>query len=946
MDGQIRLRGPAIAVAIVLLIAGLPPGWSAAIAKAEPLLWTADGVSLGGSGAWTTTGLRWTATTDPVTPVAWADAADAVFVGNGGTVTLEDPITAGQVVFDADLYTLDATGGGSLSVSEVSVTDLAYTTTLQAALGGTNGFRKSGSGLLILGDAGSDYSGATSVLAGRVQSGRDHVLPDATLLFVDRFAEYDFSGTAETIAGISGEGTIALGSSLTVEVPDADEVRFDGELVGDGDFIIDSLGQGTVRFDTSANTKAAKLEKAYSGRTLLNNGTLIVDTTATPTLTSGVEIAAGGRLMLATDDGQYTFGTDTSTVITLAGGTLSQEADTVVLLANAVEVTADSTVAITNTTSPDPVMASAEGIMLTGPLRGSLGTTLTLTSTASTPGADTARVVFAGLAGNTYAGTVRPQLNTVARIDGVYSSMHVQLDGGTVDGSGLLKSIAGSGTVAPVGVTSGDGILTAESVTVAADTAFEFGFSQVNGQPDWFYPTASLNDGLRLTGNNPLPVALGVGNRVQLFLQVAEIVEDDAFFGGFLTRQDATSLITHASFETYVLGDGKGIDAVHNGIGFYTLDNFNAVKGIDVEATVSMKQVSASFNGLSKEPAFLMQAIYAVPTGPVVVDVASGTTTQSAAGHSLFSGTRGLTKTGGGELVLDRANTHTGTTTVSAGTLAVTESNALASSPTVVSGGRLEVTVDATIPSLAVERGSAALTAATRRVLGLETLAIEENAGGGLLDLGRGRVDIASGGISPADLRAAIIAGRNDGSWDGFTGITSSTAAADSQFGVGYVIDATSGAASVAWAALGDSNLDGLVNFDDIIALFPNYNANGSFSWQEGDFTYDGLVNFDDIIALFPNYNAPDYLAGGFGLAGGVGASGFAGGFGAGDDELLSLFIDDGGNGVGTLVSVPEPSGWRLLLAGLTGVVASGVCSGRWLRCQSRKEHRQATGVV
>ena len=99
-----------------------------------------------------------------------------------------------------------------------------------------------------------------------------------------------------------------------------------------------------------------------------------------------------------------------------------------------------------------------------------------------------------------------------------------------------------------------------------------------------------------------------------------------------------------------------------------------------------------------------MQAEYAVPTGPVVVDVASGTKTQAAAGHPLFSGTRGLTKTGDGGLVLDAANTHTGTTTVSAGTLSVASGAGLATSAAVVAGGRLEVAVDASIPSLRRDR--------------------------------------------------------------------------------------------------------------------------------------------------------------------------------------------------------------------------------------------------
>lgn len=889
--------------------------WAAATSgMAATLYWTADGSTLGGNGTWNTAAATWSATMNPVVPEVWAHGSDAIFAGAGGSViTIAEPISAATLTFDTTTATLNATATGSLATALATVTDMGFTATINASLTGSNGFAKAGDGLLILGGSGNDYTGTTHLLVGDMQSGASDVIPDASRLSVVRFTSYDFAGSIDTIAGLSGEGSVAIGPSLTLSLVGSGDVRFDGALSGSGDVIIDSAGSGAQHFSTTANTEADKLEKDYTGRTLIRRGTLMVDTTATPTATSDVEVLPGGRLVLATDSGQYTFGDTSATVVTLAGGTLSQAPDTAVLLTNTLDVTADSTLAIANTPVPDPLAPSAEGMLLSGSLTGAAGSTLTITASETTPGADTARVVFASLAGNTYAGTVSPQLNAVARIDGVYDGLHVQLDGGRVDGSGFMKSIAGSGSVAPVGIGSSQGILTAESLTVAPDTSFEFGFSQVNGQPDWFHPDASLNDALRLTGSDPLPVELSRSNTVQLFLQVNELVQDDVFFGGFLTRTDTTSLITAASFETYVMGDGKGVDILHNGAGFYSLASFNALKGIDLEASVSMKQVSASFNGLSKEPAFLMQTVYAEPTGPLVINVASGSTTQAAAGYPLISGTRGLIKTGGGELVLDQANTFTGTTSVDEGMLAVTHTAALASSPTVVAGGQLTIAVDASLPSLSVDTGVVALDASTRRVLGLGSLSIAEDAGGGIVDLGRGRIDVATGGISPADLRADIIAGRNGGGWDGATGITSSVAAADARFGVGYMIDATTGVASMAWAALGDSNLDGLVNFDDILALFPNYNAAGTFTWQQGDFTYDGLVNFDDILALFPNYGAPDYLASGLGGSGLAAA-----GFGTMADDPLTFFSpSSGAGGMGGVAAVPEPSSLWLTACGL-----------------------------
>jgi hypothetical protein len=54
----------------------------------------------------------------------------------------------------------------------------------------------------------------------------------------------------------------------------------------------------------------------------------------------------------------------------------------------------------------------------------------------------------------------------------------------------------------------------------------------------------------------------------------------------------------------------------------------------------------------------------------------------------------------------------------------------------------------------------------------------------------------------------------------------------------------------------GDANLDGSVNFSDLLILAKNYNGVGS-GWFQGDFNYDGNVNFSDLLALAKNYNVP-----------------------------------------------------------------------------------------
>jgi hypothetical protein len=146
----------------------------------------------------------------------------------------------------------------------------------------------------------------------------------------------------------------------------------------------------------------------------------------------------------------------------------------------------------------------------------------------------------------------------------------------------------------------------------------------------------------------------------------------------------------------------------------------------------------------------------------------------------------------------------------------------------------------------------------------------------GTLDLTNNGLVIDHAGASPmTDVRAAIQNGRNGGSWTG-PGLTSSTAAANpAGAGLGYAeavdlfgsaggvfmgqfADATT--VLVRYTRLGDANLDGTVNFDDLLLLAKNYNGTPATLapgwWSRGDFTYDGYVNFDDLLVLAKNYNA------------------------------------------------------------------------------------------
>ena len=216
----------------------------------------------------------------------------------------------------------------------------------------------------------------------------------------------------------------------------------------------------------------------------------------------------------------------------------------------------------------------------------------------------------------------------------------------------------------------------------------------------------------------------------------------------------------------------------------------------------------------------------------------------TAAISARLIGVAGLRKDGGGTLELAGANTSLmGGVDVVAGTLRAASSLAVAGGAvTVRSGGRLVVADGLSLQS----RGL--------------TLA------GGLLDLGAARLTVLAGGITPADLRAAINAGRNGGGWDGSAGIVSAAAAGSGgSRTVGYLFDA-SGAATVAYAASGDADLDGDVDIFDLVGVngAGRYGTGLAADWSQGDFNYDSATNVFDLVSVSAAglYNRGNYWPG------------------------------------------------------------------------------------
>jgi hypothetical protein len=206
---------------------------------------------------------------------------------------------------------------------------------------------------------------------------------------------------------------------------------------------------------------------------------------------------------------------------------------------------------------------------------------------------------------------------------------------------------------------------------------------------------------------------------------------------------------------------------------------------------------------------------------------------------------------------------------------------------TAVLDGAGALAVDAA-SNIALTRGrQQSLTVAGRaairpKVNGGGTLVVSELSIAGAAGAWTGQVDVAdnalvidydAGGAPLATVADQIRSGRAGGAWNGKGIVTSKSAggrgvgyalasealglagAQTSTFG-GVTVDATS--VLVRQTVEGDATLDGVVNFNDLVRLAQNYEADVSAgagsAWYSGDFTYDGVVDFNDLVKLAQNY--------------------------------------------------------------------------------------------
>lgn len=207
----------------------------------------------------------------------FAAGGTSVVAGAGGNVTLQNTMTV----------TLDNEGQTSGVITGASLI-------------------KNGLGTLQLKGA-NTYTGATMLNAGTINLGASESIPNTSAMVIATGTTLDMAGWSETIAGISGAGTIRSslsGPSVLTFGSNNSPVTFTG-LIEDGAGVLSLTKMGTGTFEpTASNT--------YSGLTTVGGGTWIAShVNAFGSNAGGVSVLSGAVAQLK---GPLNFGTENFTV--------------------------------------------------------------------------------------------------------------------------------------------------------------------------------------------------------------------------------------------------------------------------------------------------------------------------------------------------------------------------------------------------------------------------------------------------------------------------------------------------------------------------------------------------------------------------------------------------------------------------------------------------------
>ncbi|MEO6477244.1 autotransporter-associated beta strand repeat-containing protein [Luteolibacter sp.] len=678
-------------------------------------------VSLGktGTGTLTLSGISTYSGTTTISGGTLSISADGNIGAAPGSTTPGSLVINGGILSTTSNLTLGSTrgiavgpsgGSGFGTLAPATGITLTYNGIIANNGSGTGGLTKSNTtGTLVLGGA-NTYSGDTTISGGTLQLGNVAAIPSGSgkgNLTLASGSSLDLNNLSPTVNGLTGGGTVtnSLTSAVTFAAGGNNATSSFSGIIQDGN--------GTTSFTkTGTGTLTLGGLNTYSGNTTVSGGTLqlgiasalpsglgkgnlaltgnldlngfattvngLVGTgTVTNSSATAAILTAGANDQSSTFSGNFQNGTGTVGFTKTGTGTLTLSGNNTHSGATTISTGTLSVGSTTALSANSTVTIAAAGFLdVNGydvTIDGLLGTG-TLNNNGASPSTLNAG---AGGASTQFDGVIADGTNTIALTKsgaGTLTLTGVNTYSGTTTIANGTVSVANPGAGGNLGTASsaiilGDlsnkGIL---SYTGNADLAFTRGFTVNNGGGEIDITSSGRmltlqTGGIVTTGTFTVG---GAGNAL-----VSSVISGS---GGFTKSNTGTMLLssvnTYTGDTTLTAGTLQVTNAaaIPSGTGKGNV----AVNGSSV---LDVNNLSLTLNGLSGSG-----TVTNSQGAPVLLTVGDNNATSAFTGVVQDgAGTTSLTKTGTGTLTLGGANTYSGDTAISSGTIKIANAAALAS---------------------------------------------------------------------------------------------------------------------------------------------------------------------------------------------------------------------------------------------------------------------------
>lgn len=607
---------------------------------------TIDGTGLGGSGTWDTTATNWwNQTTNVVWPNSVVDTA--VFSGAPGTITLGGSINAGSLVFDRSNYTL--TGGilnlGGLGTVQANGAGASGSTgtrvTIDSLIAGNVGLAKEGSGVMVLTNNGNTYTGATSVKNG--------------VLSITNVGQLGLSASTVGVFGTStlgwGGGTLQLqggtvgGAGITF--------NRDLSLAGRGSNTINaalhSIGNNIINGDILTSSATETRIAATGGTTVINGNVYLGAADVGQIIYGNGNVVINGLISGGSNGQIHLVKTTTGIVTTL---TLTNENNSFLGATRAdsgtIRISHGGQLGRSTSNNISPITFNNGTFEFRTDAPDSFATkNISYSSNSGTIFVDRAIGSSASMVGQTVTfGNLRQENNRTFTFNG-RNGFGVTISSLTNSGSGVNNEAWNN---------TGNGVLTVNGTTM-------WGEADTTARTLTFTATSEIVINPSVTGTGALHVLSKAGTGMLTLNGTA------ATYTGATAVGAGTLAISHVGAVGTTSQINLGNATTTSGALTYTGGAATLDRNILINTTTANAYINASGSGALTLTGSILTTVNGAKTL-----VLGGTSTADNTLASVFAnstGVHGLQKIGAGTWVLTGANTYTGLTTVSGGTLKV-----------------------------------------------------------------------------------------------------------------------------------------------------------------------------------------------------------------------------------------------------------------------------------